>query len=555
MSNLFFGINMKIKSFYSVTILLLAFSFIALFFVSCNEQLNQVCPDNNTGQFGNIEGKVVTTGKNPLSGIEVSSGNIKAYTDSKGIFLLQNVPSGTRVMVNFKSSIYTSTQKIVLVKAGRTSYIDAAVIQLGTNQNLNTSSGGTVLFNGAKVDFPSNGFVDSKGNAFSGTAQVKATWFDPTSNVFCGCFPGEFKGTRTDNSETQIESFGFVNVEILNGSEKLQLASGKQATITFPIPAKLQGKAPQTIPLWYYDEQQGKWLEQGSASKVGTNYVGNVQHFSSWNCDMPTQTSYLQGKVVDSNGDPIVFAAVHSEGVDYTGSSQVFTDDAGAFKLAVKSSSNAKVWANYHIFSSVQQNYATPATGDIQDIGNIIIAVDTSNVCIIVGRLVDNGNIPVSNLYIHLLDSNGKLLEYIYSDQNGKFKFFGELNTKYSIKISAMAGDSSGTDTTITITCPGQAETMDLGDIKLDIGGSTVIGRILNSNNDPLVNVYISSSEFIYIGKQRESQTDSLGKFSLWVRPNKSFKINLYYNQIYKSIDVTSLNLGDTLDLGDIILQ
>ncbi|MGA2298258.1 MAG: carboxypeptidase-like regulatory domain-containing protein, partial [FCB group bacterium] len=277
---------------------------------SCTQPLGNPTNNNNNGLTGSITGKVVTTNNAALSGVQVSIGNLSGITDAQGGFFIANVPAGDRVIISFKSDNYASTQKIVTVKANRTSYVDAAMLTVGIKQNLNGTSGGSVAFSGAKIDFPANSLVNSTGSAFTGTALVNATYFDPTNAVFYGCFPGEFMGTRTDNSQTQIESFGFINVEILNGTEKLQLASGKQATVTMPIPAKLQGKAPASIPLWYYDETQGKWLEQGTANKVGNTYVGTVSHFSSWNCDMPTKTSYLQGKVVDKNGDPVSFATV-----------------------------------------------------------------------------------------------------------------------------------------------------------------------------------------------------------------------------------------------------
>ena len=530
-------------------ILLLSFFAVLVSFVSCVKGENPLDP--YSGQQGNITGKVVTTGGNVLSGIEVSVGNITSYTNEKGMFFLQDVPAGERVLVNFNSDNYASTQKVATVKPNRTSEVDASMILIGVKQNL-TSSGGSVLFSGAKVDFPANAFVDKSGNAFNGTAQVRATFFDPANDAFFGCFPGEFKGVRTDNSETQIESFGFINVEILDGTEKLNLASGKQATITLPITSKLQATAPSTIPLWYYDESKGQWIEEGVATRVGNNYVGTVGHFSNWNCDQPTQTSYLHGRVVDQNGNPVSLAKAHSEGIDYTGAAGINTDDEGYFKLAVKSNSNAKVWASYHIFTSASQNIATPPTGETAEIGDLVIAIDTSNICMIIGRIIDNGDLPVSNIYIKQLDSTGKILEYTRTNVDGKFLFFGELNTKYTIEVNHYSSDTSG-KRRIELTTPSSAETVDLGDIELDIGGATMIGRVIDSNSNPLsgINVYATEGSS---NQDRGYMTDSTGTFSLWVRPNKSFKINFYSKgQQQKSIDATSGDLGTTTNLGDII--
>ena len=530
----------------------------SVFLASCQSSTD---PNGNPGgglggaaSSGVVSGKVVSTGNFGVAGVEVRIGTSVAYTNSKGEFYMAQAPAGKRVLVTFRSSSHAMTQKIVAVGSGRATYVEASMLPYGTQQNLNASAGGTVSVAGATVVFPANALVDSKGNAFAGTALVKATYFDPTGAQFYGCFPGEFAGVRTDASETGIESFGFINVEISANAQKLQLASGKQSQITMPIPAALRAKAPQTIPLWYYDETQGKWIEEGSATKVGNNYVGSVGHFSNWNCDMPNQTSFLEGKVVDVNGVPLSFANVQTTGVDYTGSSRTQTDDLGHFKIAVKSSATAKVWASFYIVSSTPQNISTPATGLVQDIGTIVVPVDTAQFCSIIGRVIDNGNLPVSYMSVVLKDGTGKQIDYLSTNKDGKFRFFGEAGTNYTLEVS-WYGDSVKNSKTVSVTTPVNPGTVDVGDIKVDLGGSLVIGRAVDSTGTPLANVmvyaYGSSGSG---GQNREAPTDATGRFTISVKPNITFQLSLYYLQKQKVLTVTSPNLGETKDLGDITM-
>lgn len=504
---------------------------------------------------GTITGKVTSVSNSPAAGVEVRAGGAVTYTNSKGEFYLPGVSSGKRVLVTFKSNSFATTQKIADVAKGRTTYIDASMLYVGTRANLNAVSGGTVIVSGASVLFPANALVDSKGKPFAGTAQVKATYFDPTNPIFYGCFPGEFAGVRTDNSETSIESFGFINVEITNNAEQLQLAAGKPATITMPIPAAIRAKAPATIPLWYYDETRGKWIEEGSATKQGNNYVGTVAHFSSWNCDQPTQTSYLEGHVVDANGNPLTFANVRTTGVDYTGSSSVRTDDAGYFKVPVKSSSTAKVWGSYYIVIGPEQTVATPATGTVKDIGNLVVPVDTASFCTIIGRVLDNGNFPLGSMYVILKDENGKQIDYLSTGKDGRFRFFGEAGKSYTLELSWYT-DSTKKSTTVNVTCPTTPGTVDVGDIKVDVGGALVTGRIVDSTGAPLpnVNVYSTNSSGSPGQNGRESSTDANGRFTLSAKPNITFQLHVYWMQKSKVLDVTSGNLGSTTDIGDITM-
>jgi len=83
----------------------------------------------------------------------------------------------------------------------------------------------------------------------------------------------------------------------------LQLATGKNATVTFPIATATQSTAPATIPLWFFDETKGMWIEQGSATKTGNTYVGTVSHFTWWNCDWGGGPLTYTATFVDQNGN------------------------------------------------------------------------------------------------------------------------------------------------------------------------------------------------------------------------------------------------------------
>ncbi len=536
---------------------MISISLLIFIFMGCMQQITQQCPVTNpqnplTGN-GTITGKVSSDTRMTIEGVKVSVGSVVVMTNNKGEFILSNIPCGDRVLVNFTCNGYSTTQKVVEVKPNRTSFVEASVKPITLTQNINPATGGSVQFAGAKVTFLANSFVDFKGRPFTGSVKVNATYFDPTSKVFLNCFQGEFKGVRTDNSETAIESFGFINVEILNGNDKLQIAEGKTATISLPIPAKLASKAPQTIPLWYYDETKGKWFEEGTATKTGTNYIGYVKHFTSWNCDQPTETSFLQGRVIDQNGNPLSFAYVRTFGVDYTGSSIIHTDDNGNFKTTVKSSATAQICASYFIFHCDTQTVSTPVTGQTTDIGNLVITVDTSNICYLTGRYIDVGGLPIKVVTVRLADSTNKLLDYTFTNNDGVFRFMASRNTKYIISTWIQPDSGKVAD---TVTVPNQGGTYDVGNITLYVGGTIVNGRVVDSTGTPLPNVSVVCKDQQMFNGQREMQTDASGQFSLWLKPNVTFSVTFLLNTqgLSKTISDTSPALGETKDLGDIQL-
>ncbi len=555
------------KKYFTALRTFLFFAFIILFILvdGCQKYDNNVNTPPVSTQTGNINGTVFTSGGKTLYGATISVGNITAYSDEKGAYYLKNVPVGSNVLVNFKLDGYTYTQKLITVVANRTVTLDGTIINIGTTQNINASTGGSVQFNGAKVDFPANAIVDSKGNAFIGTATIKATYFDPSSNDFYGCFPGEFKGTRTNGTETPIESYGYISVQIFNGSEKLQLASGKQANITIPVCSKLQGKEPQSIPLWYYDEQAGKWMEQGTATLNGNNYTGTVSHFTFWNADNPTETSYLTGKVVDNNGNPISLARVFSIGPDYAWAYGVTTLDDGTFVLPVKADANINVYAKYWTYSSTNQYYQSPTAGQTSDIGNIVINVDSMNVVMVIGRIIDNTGQPLKGVYVKLWDSAYVNSEYnpashiptdlAATNADGNFKMFGTTNKSYYVEVVSYYFDTTQGMTKFFFTTGNQYDTKDLGDLHINVGGVWVIGTVVNSNGIPMANIKWASSEGMYpyiFNNPKDGITSTDGKVTIWARPNITMWLKLFTDANSKSININTGNMGDTTNVGNI---
>ena len=85
-------------------------------------------------------------------------------------------------------------------------------------------------------------------------------------------------GLNEDGNERGLKTYGMTVVELEDPSgNPLQLAAGSPVEMTTDIPASLQGDAPATIPLWYFDEEMGIWMEEGSAELVnGDTYIGKV---------------------------------------------------------------------------------------------------------------------------------------------------------------------------------------------------------------------------------------------------------------------------------------
>jgi hypothetical protein len=162
-------------------------------------------------------------------------------------------------------------------------------MQRALSGTVNAATGGTITSNGgATIVFPANAFVTATGTAFTGTVNVYSRWINPTAANLAAIIPGDLRGISTNGTENILETYGMVGAELTDASgNTLKIATGKTATISFPIPASLNGSAPASIVLWHFDEASARWKQNGTATKTGSTYTAQVDKFSFWNVDVP----------------------------------------------------------------------------------------------------------------------------------------------------------------------------------------------------------------------------------------------------------------------------
>jgi hypothetical protein len=203
--------------------------------------------------------------------------------------------------------------RTIVVNANAVNNISIELIKRQVSGTVSGSSGGNITVQGGGgIVFTGNSFVNTAGNsAYTGTVSVSTFFLNPTASNFNEIMPGALRGITTGNEETGLQSFGMMAVDLTGANgEKLQLAAGKTATLTFPIPSELLSTAPNTIPLWSFNDTTGLWKEEGTATKQGNNYVGTVSHFSFWNCDYPYGVVNFKAIVKDQNGNIFANARV-----------------------------------------------------------------------------------------------------------------------------------------------------------------------------------------------------------------------------------------------------
>ena len=336
----------------SAWLLLLLTLAVGLVFLGCSSN-DDDGDDNPVGPgpvdgVGSITGLVQSSGRAPLDGVTVSAGGVSSQTNQDGYFVLAQVPEGERI-VDVELDGWMASFRVVTVREGRTTHIPDLMLAPAETAVLSGAAGGTAATGDGTgtADFDAASFATGAGQAYTGQVTVEMTAATPDDSEFYGVFPGTFEGVREDGTTVMFESFGFMTVN-LYGEDKapLQLADGMTAALSLDIGADKAAVAPATIPMWYFDESDGQWHEEGEATLVGTAYETEVAHFTTWNWDLPVdQICTVTGTVVDAQQNPVVGARVLSSGVDYAIRDEAVTNSAGVFSVRARVDGLTDVYA------------------------------------------------------------------------------------------------------------------------------------------------------------------------------------------------------------------
>ena len=259
-----------------------------------------------------VEGSVTDTEGNPLQGVNISSGETQAVTNDMGLFTFDRIASANgRFRFTFeKNGYFTVTRSGVFqdklsLQVVMQSKSDGAGNT--TSTTFTSTEESTLKADGMEVAIPASSLVTADGKDYSGTVKADMLYLSPDNENFTTMMPGgDMAAVRMDESDATLISYGMVEVSLSDaGGNALQLKEGSKSEMTFPIPESMKDNPPPTIPLWYFNEEAGVWVEEGTATLQGNVYVGSVGHFSWHNLDVPEDRVTIKGRVTDCKGRPI----------------------------------------------------------------------------------------------------------------------------------------------------------------------------------------------------------------------------------------------------------
>jgi len=409
-----------------------------------------------------VTGQVVSAeaGNAPVAGATVSTTVGTTTSANDGSFTVP-APADDRSVIHVEANGFAEAFPVTRVVSGQTTTIGVKLLPVGVTMAVNVANGGTVTVpnSTAQVELPANGLVPQNGGPSAGTVNVSVTPINPA--VDPNLMPGDFTGLSAGGT-TPIESFGAIVVDLRdNAGNRYNLAAGKTSTIRIPLGTQ-NPNPPATIPLWYFDETTGLWVEEGTATLQGTApdqyYEGTVTHFSAWNADDRLLRTWVEGCVRDANGQPVVGVLVEARGIDYTGSDSDFTTANGTFRVGVRKGSSASIsvtrWSfNPFIYETISNAVTVTSLPNdpvdfVRTLPNCIVV--NPGVLTITTSVLAAGNEGAA--YSQTLAANGGVPGYVWSLDATSIPLPGNLSLNPSGVISGTPTTAGTTLITVKVT-------------------------------------------------------------------------------------------------------
>jgi len=452
-------------------------------FIACSKYKDTNLPSTDLpadkAVTASIQGRVLDENGVPVAGALVSGGGKDTVSDVNGSWGFKDIQVSSRFgYIKVVKPGYFTGSRSVITNAGGTNYISISLIPRTTKGSFAAASGGTVVIQaGDTVVFDGSSLVnDATKAAYTGTVHVFAAYLDPTDINLSKIMPGDLRGIGKDGKETALQTFGMMAVELEgDAGEKLQLAPGKTAALTFAIPASLQATTPATMPLWYFNDTTGKWIEEGTATRKGNSLCGTTSHFTFWNCDQPMAVVNFKVRLKDQDGNPLANQFVQLISPTY-GAVGTYTDSTGfAGGLIPKGETLAFQVLNPCGTVIFGENVG-PTLAD-QDLGTLTVNVENTKL-VFTGTVVDCSNKPVASGFVNVLLDG---LNFRAPVTNGTF----------TLPIKRCSGSTSVAHITAgdyAVQQAGKASTVSVKSDNVDLGQLSACGNDFDEMIDITVN-------------------------------------------------------------------
>ncbi len=278
------------------------------------------------------------TGKG-LADVKVSIGDLTTTTDAEGYYSFSHLSASEEAVVNFEKEGYLLGSKKIQLRSlsgedtQSSNYLEYSMFAYDYQWDQKSSD----EISSPRINIDASvSYTNTKGKLYNGMMSVNLTILDNNEEELLNAFPGTFKGINSNGTLVQFETYGLISISLKDSNgNALSFAEGETGTVIFNKVSS--SEKPDTLPLWYYDYEQGLWFEEGSAQlQADGSYKGEISHLGTWSLNKPLEeeAGIYRGRILNKDGLPLSEVRLQAIGDNWI-SSDLSTDENGVFEIAV----------------------------------------------------------------------------------------------------------------------------------------------------------------------------------------------------------------------------
>ena len=393
--------------------------------VACQKDQDIFIPDDSFvmcsigGLITDSNGQLIS---NASVNLETKDGIIQTETDENGIFYIGNVElDNERAHLYIHAEAYFPGSRTFVPQNGSIEFVNIRLSQRNQIASFDATSGGSFdIPGGVNMTFPANGIEEADGSSYTGNVNVAVAFLDVVDPFTGVTMPGDLTALSATGERQALATFGMMGVALTSDvGALLQLKEGNLVTLRIPVVQDLRTTAPSTIPLWYFDNENGYWIEEGNASLVGDYYEGKITHFDFWNLAIPQPLVNINTQVYLSDTEmPFANAAAKIKVVDSGVCFYGFTNDKGNLDGTVPTNQVLLLQIFSQCGTVIYETEIGPFSSDTS-IWEIVVEPSNKSVRLN-GQLIDCDGNGLKEGYARITIG---LTEYVFFvSENGKFR-------------------------------------------------------------------------------------------------------------------------------------
>ena len=280
---------------------------------------------NNDGKIS-LSGKITTLNNVALSGAIVNVNGKTTTTRNDGTYKLNNLSTDQRAIINVTHPNYFGNTRIVVTNQSGSYDQNIALDKENINITFPAQEGHNIADHSANINFEAGDYLDSNNKKYRENVHASMSYHNFKTSADTRAFVGSYE--TTDGSvESALLPYAFINLNITDDAgNKLTIA--KDTTVTLAFPVADVSSNDETIPLWFYNNKLGYWLQEGSANRVNNQYQATISRVGTWALASVASKGSIQVCVVNKAGTALAGANIYASGSKWS-SNLVQTDTEG----------------------------------------------------------------------------------------------------------------------------------------------------------------------------------------------------------------------------------